>query len=579
MAASSTPGPSTLAPSRERLLLWLVVAVGIAVSVLAYAVLARQLEATHRLDFEWTAHNRARAIQQQIGGELQAIETLASVLSVAQTVDEAQLSLLARSAMEGSHGIRALALLPPTGERGGAPSVQQVEPPAGRWSLSGLDPGRVPALRDLLAEASARSSVVLSGPPPAEEAAWDACSVLAACSYSRGAVGEGHVLALIDISELAHGAISMLEPRGVEVVVRDVTDGDERFLASYASRLTPSADRPCVEAMNGAELERSATATIPVAGRTWSVITSPTGRFRSAEAFDEGPLVVLLGGLLITLLLTLALSRAFQARSLQAQAIRSAHLASLGVLAAGAAHEINNPNNAIGFNASVLARVLQDAIPVLQRRFELEGDFRVGGLSFSEARDSLPRLAEEIVSSSRRIKRITANMKHLGRADDGDLTQRIDLRRALDAAVTILRNRIDKGTSRFEIDVPDGLPAVRGNSQQIEQVLINLLLNAVQALPERDRGVRVTARTSDQERRVEIRIEDEGVGIASTIRDRITEPFFTTREGSGGMGLGLAICTSIVESHQGALTFRAGATGGTLVTVVLPVATPEEDPK
>ena len=93
-------------------------------------------------------------------------------------------------------------------------------------------------------------------------------------------------------------------------------------------------------------------------------------------------------------------------RNLEAQALRNARLASIGVLAAGVAHEINNPNNAIQFNASLVSRAWQDITPILQEYFEENGDFALGGLSFSEARDSFPRLLSEITSNSDRIRRI-----------------------------------------------------------------------------------------------------------------------------------------------------------------------------
>ena len=162
-------------------------------------------------------------------------------------------------------------------------------------------------------------------------------------------------------------------------------------------------------------------------------------------------------------------------RNLEAQALHNARLASIGVLAAGVAHEINNPNNAIQFNASLVSRAWQDITPILREYFEENGDFALGGLPFSEARDSFPRLLSEITRNSDRIRRIVQNLKHMSRQDTGELTEKVDIQQVLEATVMILHNQIQKFTDVCTLEVPDGLPAVSGNSQQLEQVFINVL--------------------------------------------------------------------------------------------------------
>jgi PAS domain S-box-containing protein len=151
-------------------------------------------------------------------------------------------------------------------------------------------------------------------------------------------------------------------------------------------------------------------------------------------------------------------------RNLEAQALRNARLASIGVLAAGVAHEINNPNNAIQFNGSLISRAWKDITPILGEYFQENGDFVLGGLSYSEARDSFPRLLSEITRNSDRIRRIVQNLKHMSRQDTGDLMEYVDIQHVLEATVMILHNQIQKFTDVCSLEVPDGLPAVRGNS-------------------------------------------------------------------------------------------------------------------
>ncbi|MBF0285116.1 MAG: PAS domain S-box protein [Magnetococcales bacterium] len=264
-------------------------------------------------------------------------------------------------------------------------------------------------------------------------------------------------------------------------------------------------------------------------------------------------------------------------RQLQEQAVRNARLASLGVLSAGVAHEINNPNNAIVFNASLMGRVWRDAQPILEQYHRENGDFALGGLSFEQERERFSQLLGEIGENARRIERIIANLKHLARQDRGAMDERTPAREVLEAALTILANEVRKRTDHFVLgETPDSLP-LRGNRQQLEQVFINLILNALQSLPSRDRGVRVEAGWDESRRRVRVVVRDEGVGIAPENMGRILEPFFTTKLDAGGTGLGLAITHAIVIRHQGELGFESELGRGTTATVLLPAA-PEEIP-
>ena len=133
-------------------------------------------------------------------------------------------------------------------------------------------------------------------------------------------------------------------------------------------------------------------------------------------------------------------------RNLEAQALRNARLASIGVLAAGVAHEINNPNNAIQFSASLFTRAWRDVTPILREYVEENGDFALAGLPFSQASSTLPRLLTEITSNSERIRRIVENLKHMSRQDTGELTEKVDIQQVLEAAVMILHNQIQKFT-------------------------------------------------------------------------------------------------------------------------------------
>ena len=257
--------------------------------------------------------------------------------------------------------------------------------------------------------------------------------------------------------------------------------------------------------------------------------------------------------------------------NLELKALRNARLASIGVLSAGVAHEINNPNNSISFSASLLSRAWQDITPILVEYYKKNGDFLMGGLSFSEARETLPQLLSEISHNSERIKRIVQNLKHMARQEKDELNQTVDIQQVLEGTMMILHNQIQKYTDVCTLEVSDDLPPVRGNSQQLEQVFINLLLNALQALPERSCGVHIEAALNKVQEYLTITVRDEGYGISEDDLGKLTKPFFTTRGESGGTGLGLSISQSIVERHGGSMVFASELGKGTTVTVKIPL--------
>jgi len=266
------------------------------------------------------------------------------------------------------------------------------------------------------------------------------------------------------------------------------------------------------------------------------------------------------------------LTNVTEKRVLEAHAIRNARLASLGVLAASVAHEINNPNNAIQFNAAILARSWADIGKVLEQHGRDYGDFTIGGVPLNKAIKGLPRLLEGIIKGAHRIEKIVGNLKHMARPDAGDLDHAVDLMEILHTALSILQSQIQKYTDHCRLVLPESLPRVRGNGQQLEQVFINLILNALQSLPNRQAGVLITAGLEPEGEFVRVHVADEGRGMAAEVRKRVTEPFFTTRVEAGGTGLGLSICARIIQHHAGRLEIESQPGHGTKVSVLLPLA-------
>ncbi|MBE7413731.1 MAG: PAS domain S-box protein [Deltaproteobacteria bacterium] len=261
-----------------------------------------------------------------------------------------------------------------------------------------------------------------------------------------------------------------------------------------------------------------------------------------------------------------------EARLMQAKLIHANKMTSIGTLASGVAHEINNPNNFILFNSALLADAWKDSVRILDGYYREHGDFSLGGLPYSEMSEVIPELLSGITDGSRRIKGIVDSLKDFSRPDKACFDGELDVNRAVLAAVSILSSQIMKHTDKFEVSTAEGLPAVRGSSQKIEQVLINLVINALHALPERARGVRVRTFHDKENGEVVIEVRDEGAGMSREVLERITEPFFTTREDAGGTGLGLSISYSIIREHGGSMDFESEPGKGTTVSIRLPAA-------
>jgi signal transduction histidine kinase len=255
---------------------------------------------------------------------------------------------------------------------------------------------------------------------------------------------------------------------------------------------------------------------------------------------------------------------------LRDEAIVASRLASLGELAAGVAHEINTPTGVILINGEILKRICVDSLKIFDEHYQRSGNFFLGGLDYVELREELFHLQEESLESARRIKRIVQDLKNFARQERYDLSDSLDLNAAVRTAERLVANVIRKATNRFVVNCGDNLRNSRGSQQRIEQVVVNLLMNACQALPDTSRGVLVSTYYDQQREMNVLEVRDEGVGIAPEHLPYVKEPFFSTRRETGGTGLGLSVSARIVKEHGGTLDFQSTPGQETVVTLRLP---------
>ncbi len=255
----------------------------------------------------------------------------------------------------------------------------------------------------------------------------------------------------------------------------------------------------------------------------------------------------------------------------EAQLVQAQKLAALGTLVSGVAHEVSNPNNVMLLSLKTLCRITDDLLPVLDKHKEREGDFQLGIGPYSEIREDIPEMLASCYRAAERIRRLVSDLKNYARKEDSEVHERFDVNAVVEDAAELMSSTIGKATHHFSVTCADDLPPVKGAARRIEQVVINLLSNACQALPNQDCAISLSTVYNPAAREVYIMVQDEGVGIPPEAVSQITDPFFTTKHDTGGTGLGLSISRQIVESHGGALVISSAGSRGTLVTVTLPV--------
>lgn len=256
---------------------------------------------------------------------------------------------------------------------------------------------------------------------------------------------------------------------------------------------------------------------------------------RAVPRFTAGALV----GLTVVARDVSLLKRAEQeVLGMEAHLRQSQKLESLGTLASGVAHEINNPLMGMINYADLLAQRVED--------------------------DTVKEYSQIIIEEGNRIANIVRNLLSFSRQDKEayDLAEIKDL---IDRSLSLIGSVLRKDQISVELNIPEGLPQVKCRSQQIQQVIINLLTNAQHALNARypeyheNKLIRITAIPSenDGENWIRMTVEDHGIGVPEDVRERIFDPFFSTKSRHEGTGLGLSVSFGIMKDHQGALSVES----------------------
>lgn len=255
----------------------------------------------------------------------------------------------------------------------------------------------------------------------------------------------------------------------------------------------------------------------------------------------------------------------------QEQLFLADRMAAMGVLTSGVAHEINNPNTFIHSNAQMLADSWREASIILDEYYNENGEFFIGGLPYTRFRETLPGICSHILEGSQRITRIIKELRDYSRNESTELTISVDINKVIKSAQILLSNMIKKSTHNFVLDLAEDIPPIRGYFQRLEQVVVNLVQNSCQALPEEKSGIFISTHCDRVNGKVVLICRDEGIGILRQDLKRVMDPFFTTKRDSGGTGLGLAISSTIVRELNGKIELQSEPGKGTTVTLEFPV--------
>jgi len=243
----------------------------------------------------------------------------------------------------------------------------------------------------------------------------------------------------------------------------------------------------------------------------------------------------------------------------EAQLIQASKMATLGEMSAGVAHELNQPLNAIRIGSDLLKKVVES------------------GDSLERDRDLLVKVYDEIGSQVERAANIINHLREFGRKSEPDEVVKVFINKPITEAFTLLGQQLKLKQIKVNLDLDESLPPVYGVSNRLEQVFINLVMNARDAIEEmlektsqKEREGLLTIRTYQEEGRVVAVVRDNGIGMPERVKVKIFEPFFTTKDVGRGTGLGLSISYGIVKDYEGTIEVESMPGSGTIFKITFP---------
>ncbi|MDP4858594.1 MAG: ATP-binding protein [Desulfobacterales bacterium] len=254
----------------------------------------------------------------------------------------------------------------------------------------------------------------------------------------------------------------------------------------------------------------------------------------------------------------------------RAQLYQAQKMEALGTLVAGVAHEINNPVNLIIYNTPLLQKVWSDLLPVLKAHRDEAPHRKYGGLTVDFLDQNLLQLISDIEMAAGRVAKIVTDLKNFARLPIATEKQPISVNEAVANALRLVHTTLRNAGVTIEKQLAEDLPLISGNLQNIEQIIVNILINAVQAIDHSQGRIRIETGIRPADGRLHLSIADNGRGVDPVLVDRLFDPFVTDKQTQGGTGLGLSVSYNLVKSHGGDIAFESRPGKGTIFHIDFP---------
>lgn len=258
-------------------------------------------------------------------------------------------------------------------------------------------------------------------------------------------------------------------------------------------------------------------------------------------------------------------------RLFERQLIHSEKMSSLGILVSSIAHEINNPNSFISFNIPILRDYIQEVMPIVDAYGADHPDLEICHMSYPEFRKDITHILDNIEHGSGRINSFISHLKEFSQVREKAEEDWIDLKSVIEKVLVICNVQLKKNVKSFITHIPDNLPRIWSDPNYLEQILLNLLVNAAQAADKDDSRIELTVevRSSWLDHTV-LEVKDNGMGMDQKTIEEIFSPFFTTRSSTGGTGLGLYVSHNLVQSLKGRIEVKSELGKGSTFRVIIP---------
>lgn len=253
-------------------------------------------------------------------------------------------------------------------------------------------------------------------------------------------------------------------------------------------------------------------------------------------------------------------------------------LKSLAWLTAGIAHEINTPNNAVLRNVPIIRSIGERLIKEIDTMGFKSNEQFSGGFTYDDVKNEFPSMLNDIYMSAIQIGKIIEDLRLYVRSGGVQTFKPININNVVEYALRLLNHTIKNGTNNFITELEQNIPEIKGDAMKIVQVIVNLIENAIHALPDKNKGImlKTSTESSNEKVYVVLTVEDEGCGISDEDLPFIFDPFFTTRREMGGTGLGLPVVYGITQEHNAEISVETSKEKGTKFKIIFP-ALKEDD--